>query len=95
MNIELTNRKVIVVHSLDEYTGSYTFSLLEKGGPILIAQDFETGKAEFEEMMILAFSVRNLEYFDDISLRRNEMLTRNNLSGISNNFEYLSLESVA
>ncbi len=91
MNIDLIKAKSIVTHSFDEESGKYTFSLLEKGGPIIISDTFEEGKVKMNEAFNCALSVRNLEYFDDISLSHRVSFKRSNATDNSN-IEYKELQ---
>ncbi len=81
MDFELIGHTPTVTHSLDKSTGLYTFSLLERGGPVIVSKNFEEGKEEMIKALSFAMSVRNLQYFDDISLKNRAQFSRTNAHG--------------
>lgn len=92
MNIGLVETKVIVTYSYDEHTKLYTFSLLEKGGPIITSSEFEKGKEEMNKALDFSFAVRNLQYFDDISMLKRTCFRRSNSTN-KNEVNYLELQT--
>jgi len=92
MSIDLVERRVLVTFSFDEENNLYTFSLLEKGGPIIVSDDFEKGKERMDKALDFSFAVRNLQYFDDISFIKRDGLMRSN-SESKKSVEYLKLQT--
>ncbi len=89
MSISLKSSVVTTIYVFDEDTGMYTFCLLEKGGPVIVSNDLETGKRNFEEAFKFSTAVRNLQYFDDISVFR---YINSENSRVKNKVEYQELK---
>jgi len=92
MKISPINRKVTATYSHDEVAGLYTFSLLEKGGPVIIAKSIDEGKKKLEEALSFTAAIRNLQYFDDISISNRAEFIRSNIGDKRNEVEYVPLE---
>lgn len=92
MAINTVSRKVTATISHDGISGLYTFALLEKGGPIIMAKTEEEGKVKFEAALDFASAVRNLQYLDDITLIRKAENLRSKSSSKQNEVEYRHLE---
>ena len=91
MAISPIERKVTAIVSHDKLSGLYTFSLLEKGGPIVMAKTEELGKIKFEEALNVASAVRNLKYFTEKDLARKVETVRTNSTN-SHDIEYRHLQ---
>ena len=91
MGIDLIKSKSIVTYSFDKDSGKYTLSLLEKGGPIIVANTLEEGKVKMNEAFHCSLAVRNLQYFDDISHAHRVAFRRSNSTDKSN-IEYKELQ---
>lgn len=87
---ELEYAAVKVVYFYDEDTKLYSLSLLEHGGPVIVSPDLESAKKEMNEALNFAFTLRNLQYFDDISVANRVRLNRSNTSP-KHEVEYVQL----
>lgn len=91
MSFESVDSKITVLEIFDENSGYYTFSLIEKGGPVIVSRDQEEGKRMMNEALDIAHSVRNLQYFDDISNFKRVALTRTNVTASDERINYIKL----
>ncbi len=76
MSFTLKEDECTAIYFFDAVSKTYTFTMLEKGGPIIMDTDLENGKKSFSEALHFAYSVRNLQYFDDISVAKRAAFER-------------------
>lgn len=93
MSINLSKRTVIVTYIKSKFTNDWTFSLLEKGGPIIVSSSIEEGKKQMDKALRFSFAVRNLQYFDDITIVKKAEFMRSNNSE-QREVEYRELTTV-
>lgn len=77
MALVLKEKSIIANIFHDVKNGIYTFCLVDKGGPIIVSRDEETGKTEFQNAIWTISAIKNLHYFNS-KLKVTEKTPRHN-----------------